>query len=228
MSASQVNVKQNDSAPVNANAGNKKTVGSNVKDDNKRSTNTGQMDTRSDTNTTSRAMTTSGDQQLQSQPSDDRRIRIGGGNFGNWGLIPSLHDMDPFGMWSLSPFSSFFGGGDDWFERQSTALSQMRQPTMDFDETDKTYDLTVDLPGLTKDNVKINLEGRVLTVSTEYKEEEKQKGRYRRQYGTFSRSLVLPDDAIGEKINAKMEHGQLKVCIPKQEVDRRQRAITVE
>jgi len=181
---------------------------------------------RSDTQSGQMVGTTGGEnKQLQTRP-NDQRIRLGGGDFGSWGLIPSLGDFDPFGMF---PLSSRFGFDDDWFDRQTTALANLRTPTMDFYENDKTYDLSVDLPGLTKDNVKVNLEGRVLTVSAEQKQEENRPGRYQRQYGTFTRQLVLPDNAIPDKINARMEHGQLKIAIPKQEgTDRDRRAISVE
>jgi len=163
--------------------------------------------------------------QLQSQDTSNQQIRLGEGDFGSFGLLPVLSDVNPFGLFQ-SPLQSLMSFNDPLFDRASVMA---RVPTMDFDETDKDYQLTVDLPGLKRDDVKVDVSGRVVSISAEQRKEERKRGSYRRSYGTFTRSLVLPDDAIADKVGAKMEHGQLKVIIPKQEKQEpRTRAINVE
>jgi len=151
-------------------------------------------------------------QQAQGQlsPWDPSSMRLGFGNWDNWGFLqPSLLDQ-PFST-MLEPFG-LFGG------RSNQLMSDMmRVPTMDLNETDKSYSLTVDLPGVPKEKVKVDLNGRTLTLSAERKEEQQDERSYRRTFGTFSRSLVLPENSDLEKIDAKYEHGQLKLNIPKVE-----------
>jgi HSP20 family protein len=92
-------------------------------------------------------------------------------------------------------------------------------PAMDLVETDSHYVLRADLPGLTKDDVKIELDENVLTVSGERKtDEERSEGgfhRIERAYGSFSRSLTLPAGVDAEQIDANYADGVLEVRIPK-------------
>jgi HSP20 family protein len=94
-------------------------------------------------------------------------------------------------------------------------------PAMDLVETDEHFVLRADLPGLTEDDVNIELEDRVLTVSGERQAEHEQKkeGYYRleRATGSFSRTLTLPDGVDADAITATFEKGVLEVRIPKPE-----------
>jgi HSP20 family protein len=94
-------------------------------------------------------------------------------------------------------------------------------PAMDLVEDDDHYVLRADLPGLGPDDVKLELEDGVLTVSGERKSEhtERKEGYHRveRAYGAFSRTLTLPDGVEPERIEARFEQGVLEVRIPKPE-----------
>jgi HSP20 family protein len=94
-------------------------------------------------------------------------------------------------------------------------------PAMDLSESEQEFVLRADLPGLGENDVKIELEDNVLTVSGERKSEheERKEGYYRveRASGKFSRSLTLPEGVDPEKINASFENGVLEVRIPKPE-----------
>jgi HSP20 family protein len=94
-------------------------------------------------------------------------------------------------------------------------------PAMDLVETGDHYVLRADLPGLSEQDVSIELESNVLTVSGERRlEHSEQKGGYRRverAYGSFSRSLTLPDGVNPEAVEAKFDRGVLEVRIPKPE-----------
>ena len=95
-------------------------------------------------------------------------------------------------------------------------------PAMDLVENDDHYVLKADLPGLTQDDIKIEFEDRTLTVSGERKSEHEAKkdGYYRveRAFGSFSRSLTLPEGVDAEAVTANFANGVLEVSIPKPEV----------
>jgi HSP20 family protein len=95
-------------------------------------------------------------------------------------------------------------------------------PAMDLVETDDTFVLRADLPGLTEDDIKIEFEDRTLTVSGERKSEHESKKdgyvRVERAFGSFSRSLTLPQGVDPEGVTANFENGVLEITIPKPEV----------
>jgi len=110
--------------------------------------------------------------------------------------------------------------------------STMRRwmPAMDLLETDDHFVLRADLPGMTEDDVSIELEDNVLTVSGERKadHEERREGFYRveRAFGAFSRSLTLPKGIDPEGVSAAFEKGVLEVHVPKPE-QRKPRKISI-
>jgi HSP20 family protein len=120
-------------------------------------------------------------------------------------------------------FNSFFDEGGDG-ERRRWA------PAVDLFEREDTLVLKADLPGMTEDDVQIEVRENVLTVAGDRKaeHEEKRNGYYRveRSFGHFSRSLQLPDGVDAGRIEAKFENGVLEVTIPKPE-ERKPRRIEI-
>ena len=100
-------------------------------------------------------------------------------------------------------------------------------PPMDLVEQGDELVLRADLPGVGKDDVKIELEDNVLSISgtRESEQENRKDGYYRveRATGSFSRSLTLPDGVDPEGIRAQFENGVLEVRIPKPEQRKRRR-----
>jgi HSP20 family protein len=94
-------------------------------------------------------------------------------------------------------------------------------PAMDLVEDKDDLVLRADLPGLSEDDVNIEVKDSVLTISGERKTEEKNadEGYYRveRAFGRFSRSLTLPDGIDPEQVKARFDNGVLEVRIPKPE-----------
>ena len=94
-------------------------------------------------------------------------------------------------------------------------------PPMDLVETPDHYVLRADLPGLSDGDVNIQLEDNVLTISGQRKTEhqDQQEGYYRleRAFGSFHRSLTLPDGVDPDSVQAHFDRGVLEIRIPKPE-----------
>ncbi len=95
-------------------------------------------------------------------------------------------------------------------------------PLVDVIEDENEYVIKAELAGLTKDDVKVTVEGGTLTISGERKIEKEEKGkrfhRVERAYGSFMRSFALPDDADPAGVTAEFKDGVLKVRLPKTKV----------
>ena len=113
-------------------------------------------------------------------------------------------------------FDSFFGNGNGGGARASRWM-----PAMDLVETEDALVLKADLPGLTREDVSIDVKDRVLVVSGERKAEHSADvggvHRAERSYGSFARSLTLPGGINAEGIAAEFDNGVLEVRIPKPE-----------
>jgi len=101
---------------------------------------------------------------------------------------------------------------------------------MDLVETEDAFMLRADLPGLDAGDVHIEVEDRVLTLSGERKTEqdEKHQGYYRveRGFGSFQRSLTLPEGVDADQVSADFDKGVLEIRIPKPE-QRRPRRVQI-
>jgi len=107
-------------------------------------------------------------------------------------------------------------GGSDVAERQSWT------PAIDTIETDDAIKLKAGLAGMDPADISIEVQDNVLTLSGErrFEEEVKEDKYYRieRRYGSFSRSIALPQAVDESKIEANYENGVLEVTVPKAEV----------
>ena len=92
-------------------------------------------------------------------------------------------------------------------------------PRLDVTERENDIAITVELPGLEEKDVKVELTDDILTISGEKKAQREEKGEnsylVERSYGTFSRSLQLPDGVKSEAVRASMAKGILTVTVPK-------------
>jgi HSP20 family protein len=116
-------------------------------------------------------------------------------------------------------FSDLF---NDLFE--STVATDFRRssvPNVNIIETDESFKLEIAVPGMKKEDFKINIENDMLTVSSEAKESnnEKNKKYTRREfsYSSFMRSFTLPEMVDSEKISAVYENGVMTIELPKKE-----------
>jgi len=95
-------------------------------------------------------------------------------------------------------------------------------PAVDIDESQTAYLVTADLPGMKKEDIKVDLSDNVLTISgeriKETKGEGKMEGKYtERIHGKFTRSFSLPAHVAGEKVQANFQDGVLHITVPKAE-----------
>lgn len=116
----------------------------------------------------------------------------------------------------------------DFLTPQSRYLNDniVHSPKVDIVEKQKEFLVTAEIPGMKKEDVKLSLDNNSLTISGEKKEEKETKdGDYQcmeRVFGSFKRTLSLPDCIKKDKVNAKYEDGILRITLPKteQEVDK--------
>ena len=127
-------------------------------------------------------------------------------------------------------FDEFLGGAA---ARRNLALEGASfAPSADVHETALGFELSFDLPGIPKDDIKIELNDGVLTISGERKADRKERddeGRWitERSFGRFERSFRFPVEVDGEKVKAACKDGVLTLTIPKSEKSR-PRQITVQ
>ena len=135
----------------------------------------------------------------------------------------------PFAEW---PFSGRFlrSLGDDLFP-WPWARGGAVVPAMDVRENDQHYAVTVELPGVRREDVHVELEQGMLTIrgeKTSEREEKKEHCRYsERTYGSFSRSFPLPTDADADRLDASFKDGVLSLTIPRSE-QAKPRAIAIK
>ena len=105
-------------------------------------------------------------------------------------------------------------------------------PQVEVLQNNGQFTVRADLPGMTKDDIKVELANDMLTISGERKaeKEEKREGFYRseRSYGTFYRQLPLPEGAMSEKAEAIFTNGVLEVTMPAPKVEPATRKLEVK
>ena len=112
---------------------------------------------------------------------------------------------------------------DDFFDGAFAGGNAGGLMKTDIKENENTYELTMDVPGVKKEDIKAELKDGYLTVSatTDYSNDEKDKeGRYvrrERHYGSCSRSFYVGEAVRQEDIKASFENGTLKLTVPKME-----------
>ncbi|MGE5106324.1 MAG: Hsp20/alpha crystallin family protein [Sphingobacteriales bacterium] len=120
-----------------------------------------------------------------------------------------------------SVFNDFFKPWNEWFDNGGFLGRTLTIPAVNITENKDDFVVSLAVPGMKKDDFKIDMEGNMLTISCEKEEKKEEKeARYTRKeynYSSFSRSFTLPEDVNKEKIEAKYEDGVLKLMLPKKE-----------
>jgi HSP20 family protein len=110
---------------------------------------------------------------------------------------------------------------DEFFNDAISTRQSSFAPSIDISETEKQYIIDVEVPGIDKKDIELNVDNNTLTISGERKFEKEEDGkqfhRVESHYGTFSRSFTLPDNANTESINATYSNGILNITVDKSE-----------
>lgn len=106
-------------------------------------------------------------------------------------------------------------------DENGTSSQPVWAPRMDLIETDNAYRIHLDVPGIDKDDLKINYQDNQLTVSGERPSPQSGNNeefvRVERSFGSFYRSFSLPKTVNADRIQATYEHGVLTISVPKAE-----------
>lgn len=139
--------------------------------------------------------------------------------------LPVRRELSPLRRWD--PLREL----DDFHERMSQLMSsvfgatpwvgesQIWTPLADVSETDDAYLVEVDLPGVKRDDIDVEVTGNELVITGEFKERERTgwlRSRTRR-VGRFEYRTMLPQDVNSEQISAELSDGVLTVQVPKTE-----------
>ncbi|UXX80316.1 Hsp20/alpha crystallin family protein [Reichenbachiella carrageenanivorans] len=121
---------------------------------------------------------------------------------------------------------------NDRFFNNDATVGKSFTPQVDISETDKAFELSFAIPGIKKEEIKIDLNEGQLIVSGERKFEEKKDEKnfhtVETRYGSFSRSFHLPDNIDAGKVEAQYENGLLNISIPKDEKKIQKKTIAIK
>lgn len=133
----------------------------------------------------------------------------------SWDPFRAWGTLDPFRrireMSNLDPFAELTGGFPQ--------LPRSFVPDLEVREKNDGYVICADVPGLTENDVTVEVAGNRLTISGKRDEVERDETdrywTYERSYGHFTRSFMLPEGTMSDQIDARLENGVLEVRIPK-------------
>jgi len=142
-----------------------------------------------------------------------------GGFMANQALTRATERMPTF-------FDDFFKPWNEWFGNEAGIWNRaMTVPPVNITENKNEYLVSLAVPGMKKNDFKIDVEGNMLIISsekTETKEESDKKfTRKEYNYSSFSRSFTLPEEINREMIEARYEDGVLKLVLPRKEEARK-------
>lgn len=147
--------------------------------------------------------------------------------------------------WAISPFDhlerqfeEFFGRpfsllGQPWWPARRMFELEEPAPSVDIFEEGGDVVLKAELPGMTKQDISVNLTDHIITISGEKKKEEKVEKkdffRLERSYGSFTRSFELPVDVKADQVKAKFRDGVLEVRLPMtEEAKKKAKSVPIE
>ena len=129
--------------------------------------------------------------------------------------MANITRYDPFEM-SVDPFDNLFRG----FFRPVQVDKDMPQIRMDVKEDEKTYAVHAEIPGVSKDDIHVTIDGNMVSINAEVKKSAEQKEgervlRRERYHGRVSRSFTLEHEVDESAANARYQDGVLELVLPK-------------
>ncbi|EXC10633.1 hypothetical protein L484_025214 [Morus notabilis] len=143
-------------------------------------------------------------------------------------LIPSIFGgrrtnvFDPVSLDIWDPFDGFFNSALATVPPSAKETSAFANTRIDWKETPEAHVFKADVPGLKKEEVKVEVEeGRILQISGERSKEQEEKNdkwhRVERSSGKFLRRFRLPENAKTDQVKASLENGVLTITVPKED-----------
>ncbi|HEY7388486.1 MAG TPA: Hsp20/alpha crystallin family protein [Bryobacteraceae bacterium] len=166
---------------------------------------------------------------VQNQPTQEQR-----GVSRREEYFPAVRDfftLDPFAMMRRLSEEMDRAFGSSFGLTRTMGHRGMWAPAIEVRELDNELEITAELPGMNKENVKVEIASDQIVVEGEKKseEEKKEKGlvRSERSYGHFYRAIPLPDGADADKAKAEFKDGVLRVSVPITESKRQSKRIPI-
>lgn len=133
----------------------------------------------------------------------------------------SLINRKPRSLMSLDPFADLDSWTDQLFGLMRGGENHFHMPATDIHETAAAYEISAELPGLKKEDIKVSLDNGVLTIEGETRHEEEKKDgdrviRRERHIGKLMRRFALGPGIDESAVKARFENGVLHLSIPKQ------------
>lgn len=130
---------------------------------------------------------------------------------------------DQFGRLVESMFEDFFSPATTFSPLSRIGAEDIMSPRLNVVETDKTFEVEAELPGVKKEDIKVAIDNRRVTIEGEAKRETAEKeGEHvvyaERSSRKYARSFMLPTDVDDAASNAKFENGVLMLTLPKKEL----------
>ncbi|MEM2899703.1 MAG: Hsp20/alpha crystallin family protein [Thermoplasmata archaeon] len=120
--------------------------------------------------------------------------------------------------------------------RMHDLMPELRTPSVDIVDTGKEYKISAELPGVSKDEIEVNLTENGIEISSETKKESEEKKdekdnkylRRERTYSKFYRAFNFPEEVLPDKAEAKLENGILEIMVPKKEVKEKKHKVQIK
>lgn len=133
----------------------------------------------------------------------------------------SLIRHQPRSLLSLDPFADMDGWPEQFLNLMRGGENPFRMPATDIHETDSAYEVSAEMPGVKKEDIKVTLDQGVLSIEAETRQEDKKEEngrllRSERRYGKYLRRFALGPGVDEKAVQARLENGVLHLTVPKQ------------
>jgi len=184
------------------------------------------------------ALTRPGRPNLLGGATDSINLKAKGDTMANQSLTPyRSRSVEPFQQ--AGPFQSFYRQANRMFEDLFREFGEtpdlpggLLAPHIDVTQNDKETRITAELPGVSQEDVDVSVDNDVLTIRAEKRVERNEDKDIRhiseRAYGTFQRSLRLPQPVDPDQVHAHFDRGVLTVTLPRSEQENARRKIAIE
>jgi HSP20 family protein len=170
-------------------------------------------------------------EQRGSESRSMQQSQKGGGIIRRGEFFPSLFSLSPHDVFSMSPFQlmrRFSEEMDRMFSGRERVERGVWSPAVEIRQQGNNMIVSAELPGLNREDIKVEVTEDGVAISGERKHEEQREGYSERSYGRFYRLIPLPDEAKVDQAKASFNNGVLEITVPVPESERKRREIPVE